>query len=185
VEHRARTSGSELWGITDSWQTSYHVQSYFLRVDQRAMNSRAFRRFWSTLLPYQSRGLAIRNGEIRFTQSLLRNGMTAAVLCPYQMVASRVLQTILARTNDDAAALLPGEQKYLASLADDISNGTQLNPMHAFWDVMIVEFGCPFIKRNLLRQNPTRIPGLVDWAAFLSTHTKYDPDLIDRHLKIG
>jgi lipopolysaccharide biosynthesis protein len=185
IDQRARASGSNLWGITDSWQSKYHLQSYFLRIDSHALNSRSFRRFWSTMLPYQSRGLAIRNGEVRFTQELVRDEMTTEVLCPYQTVAGRVLQIILARISGEAPGLLPREKEYLGSLADEISKGTPLNQMHSFWDVIIVEFGCPFIKRNLLRENPARIPGMVDWAAFLSQHTKYDTDLINRHLRIG
>ncbi len=185
VEKCARASDANLWGITDSWQSNYHVQSYFLRIDSHALNSAAFRRFWKTLLPCQSRRLVIRTGEIRFTQTLVRNAMTTQVLCPYQAVANRVLQLILSRTAGDTAAILPRERKYLGWLADEISRGTPLNPMHSFWDVIIAEFGCPFIKRNLLRQNPARIPGVVEWAAFLARHTQYDTDLIDRHLKIG
>jgi hypothetical protein len=137
------------------------------------------------LLPYQPRYLVIRNGEVRLTQCLARSAMTTNVLCPYRTVASRVLHLVLTRIGGDMTGLLPREREYLRSLAEGISKGTPLNPMHSFWDVLIVEFGCPFIKRDLLRRNPAQIPGIVEWEGFLANHTKYDVDLIDRDLKIG
>lgn len=185
IEQRARASSSHIWGITDSWWKDYHLQSYLLRIDGRVLRSKAFHRFWATLLPYQPRPLVIRHGEVRFTQYLVRDGMTTEVLCPYQAVASKALQLILARLAGNESQLLPSEREYLESLANEISKGTPLNSTHSFWDVLIVEFACPFIKRNLLRQNPARIPGLIEWTSLLQKHTDYDIDLIHRHLRIG
>jgi hypothetical protein len=91
----------------------------------------------------------------------------------------------MTRTNDEASLLLPNEKRYLEALARQISQGIPLNPTHSFWDVMIVEFGCPFIKRDLLKRNPARIPGVSEWSSLLSVHTAYDTGRIERHLKIG
>jgi lipopolysaccharide biosynthesis protein len=185
IEQRAQANGPNILGVTDGWWKDYHLQSYFLRIDSHALRSQAFDRFWRTLPPYLPRTLAIRLGEIRFTQHLVRRGMTTDVLCPYQAVASRALQLILDRLTGNIAQLLPSERKYLETVAGEISNGTPLNAMHSFWDVLIVEFACPFIKRNLLRQNPARIPGLLEWPALLQKRSDYDIDVIHRHLKIG
>jgi lipopolysaccharide biosynthesis protein len=185
IEQRARAGGSNILGVTDSWWKDYHLQSYFLRIDSRALRSTAFHDFWRSLPPYLPRTLLIRHGEIRFTQYLVRNGMTTDVLCPYQSVASRAMQLILGHLADNSAQLLPSERQYLESLAGAISKGTPLNSMHSFWDVLIVEFACPFVKRNLLRQNPARIPGLIEWTALIEKHTECDIDVIHRHLKIG
>jgi lipopolysaccharide biosynthesis protein len=185
IEQRAQANGPNILGVTDGWWKDYHLQSYFLRIDSHAVRSQAFDNFWRTLLPYLPRTLAIRLGEIRFTQYLVRHGLTADVLCPYQAVASRAMELILDRLAGNTAQLLPSERRYLETVAREISNGTPLNAMHSFWDVLIVEFGCPFIKRNLLRQNPARIPGLLEWPALLQKHSDYDIDVIRRHLKIG
>ena len=185
IVHQAQSGGADILGITDSWQHKYHLQSYFLHLSGRAVRSKAFRYFWATLLPYQSRALTVRHGEVRFTQLMVRNGMRTAALCPYRAVAQLTQQLILARTSDGASGLLPNEKRYLDVLARQISQGIPLNPTHSFWDVMIVEFGCPFIKRDLLKKNPGHIPGVSEWAALLSVHTAYDTDRIERHLKIG
>jgi lipopolysaccharide biosynthesis protein len=184
VDRLAREAGADIWGITDSWWKSYHLQSYYLRLSDRAIRSKPFRRFWITLLPYQSRNLVVRQGEVRLTQCLVRSGLTTGVLCPYQAVAQKVLELILSRNHEDRTELLPSERRYLQALAEDISRGNKLNPMHSFWDVLIVEFSCPFVKRGLLRFNPTGVPGLIDWPSLLATYTDYDISLIDRHLQI-
>jgi len=185
VEQRARASRADIFGVTDSWYKDYHLQSYFLRIDGRALRSKAFQNFWLTLLPYLPRSLLIRLGEVRFTQRMVRSGMTTDALCPYQAVASRAMQLIMTRLAGDAEQLLPSEKEYLGSLANEISKGTPLNSMHSFWDVLIAEYACPFIKRNLLRQYPAGIPGLIEWTTLLQEYTEYDINLIDRHLKIG
>jgi lipopolysaccharide biosynthesis protein len=184
IEQKACDNGADIWGITDSWWKAYHVQSYYIRLNDRVISSDAFRRFWITLLPYQSRNLVIRFGEIRLTQHLLRSGMTAAVLCPYEAVSERALELILARISGDGIGLLPSERIYLEELAETISRGSKLNPTHPFWDVLIMEYGCPFIKRNLLRSNPQGIRGIIDWPLLIAKHTRYDVSLIHRHLKI-
>ena len=184
IEQKAYENGADIWGITDSWWKAYHVQSYYVRFNRRVINSDAFHRFWATLLPFQSRNLVIRYGEIRLTQHLLRSGMTVAVLCPYEAVSGKALELILARISGDAIGLLPSEKKYLEELAEAISRGSKLNPTHPFWDVLIVEYGCPFIKRNLLRSNPQGIRGIIDWPLMIGEYTDYDINLIHRHLSI-
>lgn len=185
LESVAAASDANLWGVTDCWFASYHVQSYYMAFDRRAVTSRAFRRFWAFLPPYQTRRLAIRTGEVRLTKWLLRSGMRASVLCPYQTVASTALKLILSRLYDDKAFFLPNERRHLEKVAEAISSGERLNPMHSFWDILIVEFRCPFIKRNLLRENPTRIPGLFEWPELITSHTRYPVALIQEHLKVS
>ena len=38
---------AELWGLTESWQSRYHLQSFFLAVAPSAMASAAWRQFWN------------------------------------------------------------------------------------------------------------------------------------------
>jgi lipopolysaccharide biosynthesis protein len=185
IERQVQTGEADIVGITESWQHRYHLQSYFLNMNGRVVRSPSFRRFWATLLPYQSRELTIRHGEVRFTQLMVRSGFTTAALCPYRSVARFAQKLIAARVNDEPSGLLPNEKHYLEALAKQISQGVPLNPTHSFWDVIIVEFGCPFIKRELLKKNPKKIPGVSDWPAVLSAHTGYDINRIEQHLKVG
>ena len=63
----------DFWGITDSWDRHYHLQSYFILFFPTAITSRAFRKFWRRL-PYVNNKLwVIRNGEIMLTQRLTQH----------------------------------------------------------------------------------------------------------------
>jgi len=183
-ESNARAGNAHVWGITDSWWDRYHIQSYFLRIGNLALCSNAFQRFWARQLPYQPRSLVIRNGEIRFTQVMLRAGMKTAVLCPYQAVASQALEKIITRLTARNARIPTRERQHLRTLADHIAAGSSLNPMHSFWDILITEFSCPFLKKDLLRRNPTAIPNLYRWEQVILNHTQYDVEKIKQDLQI-
>lgn len=42
--------------------------------------------------------------------------------------------------------------------------------------------GCPFLKIQLLRDNPMRVPDLDDWESVVGEVSSYDLDLIRNHL---
>src|SRR6516162_1476680 len=44
---RMNLAEAEVWGITDSWERRFHLQSYFLLFGRRALNHEAFRQFWN------------------------------------------------------------------------------------------------------------------------------------------
>ncbi len=183
VETRAEASGCDLFGITDSWTYRYHLQTYFLIIGARVLGSPAFAAFWRTLLIWQPRSMVITRGEVRFTHEMLKAGFRAGALCPY----ARAAQLALARARGRLAEtdrLLPGERRYYEQLAEDVSTGKPLNPTHSFWDVLITECGAPFVKRELLRRNPVRVPGLLGWETLLAGHNA-DLDAVCRHLQLG
>ncbi|MFT9149449.1 MAG: rhamnan synthesis F family protein, partial [Acetobacter sp.] len=49
------------------------------------------------------------------------------------------------------------------------------NPMHARWRSLVTSGQVPFIKRELLRDNPFALPGLRHWARALPPGTLFDP----------
>ena len=49
------------------------------------------------------------------------------------------------------------------------------NPMHARWRSLLASGRVPFIKRELLRDNPFALPGVQDWAASLPPGAMFDP----------
>ena len=42
---------------------------------------------------------------------------------------------------------------------------------------------CPLLKRELLRDNPVRVPGLLGWKRAVQSVSTYDTELIARHLE--
>jgi lipopolysaccharide biosynthesis protein len=173
-------SNVDFWGITDSWQHYFHIQSYFILFLPNALKSAAFKGFWRKL-PYVShKGWAIRNGEMKLSQTLTRQKLRAAAMVPYWSVS----RTVLERLQGFAASEMPDHQKtHLKHTINLLVDGRALNPMHQFWDVMIEDYECPFIKRELLKYNPANVPMVSRWPDVIARACDYDISMIWRHLQ--
>ncbi len=121
--------GADLWGMTDSRQRGYHLQSYFLLARQNVLHSTAWRRFWRGVRPLPAKWLVIGRYEIGLTRRLRRAGL--------------VCRALFAAT-------------------DTAGEPTDCNPMLECWRAL-AEAGLPFIKRELLRDNPLDAPDLAAW----------------------
>ena len=184
VDEAAAGSGADLFGVTESWDVRYHLQTYYVWIGAQALRAPAFAAFWRRLLPSQPRSMVIANGEIRLTQALLRAGLRVGAMCPYSEAAQRALAAAQARLAD-SDALLAVERDYFERLSEAITSGQPLNPTHSFWDVLLDECGSPFLKRELLRRNPVRIPGVAQWERRLAPHQGADLDAIRNDLKVS
>ncbi len=63
---------------------------------------------------------------------------------------------------------------YRASKAGPIGSRFHLNPTHSFWRYLLVSGRVPFIKVELLRDNPAGIPGTYRWSKLVRVRA---PDL--------
>jgi hypothetical protein len=170
---------TDCWGITESWEHHYHIQSYFVLFLKGALSSSAFRKFWRRM-PYVNRkSWVIRYGEIKLSQSLARSKLRMRVLAPYWEVAGHVLQKLKTIPDD-----IPEEHKsFLKYVQSQIIRGRPLNPCHYFWETLISDFGSPFLKREVITKNPTGSPFNWRWGEVITRKSRYDPNLIVRHLQ--
>lgn len=65
---------ADIIGLTDNFQFSYHLQSYFLIFNQRPLHSTWFTKFWSSVQPLQNKMQIIWRYEIGMSQSALNYG---------------------------------------------------------------------------------------------------------------
>ena len=56
------------------------------------------------------------------------------------------------------------------------------NPAHFLWRSVIEQDGVPFIKVELLRDNPARVPGLEEWQSVVLARAPHLLQLIKKHL---
>lgn len=170
---------TDCWGITESWEHHYHVQSYFILFFKGALSLPAFRQFWRRF-PYVNRKTwVIRYGEIKLSQTLARRKLRVRVLAPYWAVAKHVLEKIQDISDD-----IPEDHKsFLKYIQSHIVLGRPMNPSHYFWETLILEFGSPFLKREVITSNPTGSPFNWRWAEVIARNSTYDPNLIVRHLQ--
>lgn len=166
---------ADVWGLTDSWDRYWHLQSYFLLFRRTALRSKVFQRFWAKMLFCDNKEYVITRHEIGLSQRLVRAGLRMEAIYPYEQARSIYLQKLTKprRKNEDPSALTTQLAKA----------GTPLNATHHYWDILISKLKYPFIKRDLLTGNSQRIENLIGWRALVGKVSNYDISLIDRHLR--
>ena len=73
----------------------------------------------------------------------------------------------------------------VAGLFSDVNfvfTGHPFNPTMLLWRELIEETGCPFVKVELLRDNPCKIPGLENWRKVVAKRAPELTGMIQEHL---
>jgi lipopolysaccharide biosynthesis protein len=118
--------------MTDSFEVRWHLQSYFLVLKRQALDSPAFSQFMGSILPYRDKTQVIRSYEIGLTQFLREHGLKPGSFVP---MASWV-------TSPRARSRLCAKRR----------NATLYFPLQ------LLAAGMPFVKAQLLRDNPAGVP---------------------------
>ncbi len=144
---------------------SYHLQSYFLIFNQACLKTKWFGDYWQNYRNHYGRLPTIRNGELGLSKSAKENQIELVPLFPYHEIHNYVLKN----------------QKPLEAWREHM-NLREVNPYHFFWRELIEKFNYPFIKIELLRFNPAKIPNLEDYKAIVQKTSRYPVDLIEAHV---
>lgn len=191
ILERADATCADVWGMTESYEIRYHLQSYFVLYHRAALEHPGFKRFWASLPYVAKRGWLIHHGEIAMTQSFLAMGLRTRALFPHDAIAEKVRASIQSMSaadsvDGDRPQLTQRElqrRHFLQNIDSATNDGTPLNPTHFFWDILIRDLGFPFIKRDLLQFNPAGVPTIVDWRTLIASVSSYDTEQIREHLR--
>ena len=174
ILHAMEREDIDLYGLTDSHDHGYHLQSYFISYSARMYASAAFDNFWSSVDLISNttdnfKQKIVHNYEVGGSQNFLQTGCSYSVVFPYRDVLDRVFQRTLRRLDesrrpDSDIVVQPGELVY------------NLNASHCYWDELI-DMGMPFIKRELLTKNPTATD-VSTWPQKIETSSHYDVSMI-------
>lgn len=134
----------DFWGITDSYQYRYHIQSYFMFFNKKIFMTSSFIYFWKNIKSFKYKQNIIKNYELGLTKLIKNNNYKFASYCKSQ-------------------------------------NNSNYNITHTYWKKLIIDYKCPIIKIELLRDNPTNVT-LDNWEKVLEKHTSYDIEIIKKHL---
>jgi hypothetical protein len=151
IAKKMEHSGADFWGITDSYQKQWHLQSYFICFKGDIVRSGTFRGIFAKDFAALTKRQLIDLGEIELSQALLGTGYAGAAYCPYEAL---------------------DEGRY------DFSR----NPTHHFWDKLVAEARCPFLKIELLRENPLQVPDVERFRQVVSEVSGYDVRLMESYL---
>lgn len=175
---RMDSSEADVWGMTDTWQRRYHLQSYFVAFTRNTLCSESFLAFWRGVRDLRSKTAVIRRYEIGLTQALLRAGLRVGVLWRYVDTVSQ-LRTSGAGEGDQPlnAVQRVADERHEAAAARRIA----LNPTAELWRPLTFS-GFPFIKRELLRRNPADVPDVAAWLNLVRVVSPEDAEVILRDL---
>jgi Rhamnan synthesis protein F len=179
---------AEIWGLTESWQHRYHLQSFFLACGEASIRSDAWQRFWRSVRPVPSKEWIIRHCEIGFTRALQKGGVNCAALFPQSaLLDAREIARLeaLVATNPPRNSKAGARALHARRLLRSIQRGRQdLNPSIDLWRQLLWA-GYPFVKRELLRKNPSRIADVFDWEQVVTETKMSDPRALADELRVA
>lgn len=164
----------DLYGLTDSHDHGYHLQSYFISYSGRVYASAVFDSFWSSVDLISSdtdnfKQKIVHNYEVGGSQHFINAGCSYAVAFSYCDVLTRLFDRVLDRLRQSRDASHQIQVK-----AEELF--FNLNASHRYWDELI-DMGLPFIKRELLTRNPTGAD-VSTWPDKIAGASGYDVSMI-------
>ena len=131
----------DIWGMVESYEVSWHLQSWFICLTAAALSRPAIARVFEQDFAAMSKAEIILHGEIGLGTAIRAEGL-------------------------DWGACLSDHRRGLRRLI-------AVNPMHFDWIGALACGRVPFIKVELLRDNPARIAWLGVWPKMLQRYGKF------------
>ncbi|MGG5890655.1 rhamnan synthesis F family protein [Falsiroseomonas sp. HC035] len=179
---RIEASMAPVCGLTDSWQQRYHLQSYFVAFRPEAFRSAAWSAFWSRVLPSRSKHHVVTAYEIGLTQAMLRAGIACEALWPYLDLIDQVRREVEEREPyEEVNAIRAAAERRILMAA----NGrAPMNPTADLWATLL-DNGFPFLKRELLRSNPSQVLDIVNWREAVRDIAPEEEEVVRRDLRLA
>lgn len=175
----------DFWGITDSNQIEYHVQSYFLVFKKAVAKSSVFIDFWESLKVIDNKREIINAYEVGLSKKLICAGFKSEVVYSVARVndfKSRLLQTVYSFRESIARVFM--KDFYRNFFAKLLAIG-KVNPniTIVFWKRALVDGGSPFLKVALMRDVSFTSSDFDDLALLLAERSNYPFHNILNHQK--
>lgn len=174
---------NDFWGVTDSYDLGYHIQSYFLVFRESVIRSEMFRGFWAGLALYEGKENIVQEYEVNLSQSLIEAGFVAEAFVPSKAMGmmgqlftyrTHYWKRFLKRWNDP---------KLYQSLFFSLGKKSGVNQTHMEWSQIITQGKMPYLKVNLLRDDLySQLGGREAAFDIIRQQSKYPINLIRDHL---
>jgi len=176
-------ASADIWGMTDNWASGYHLQSYFVLFRKPALICPMLKAFFRSVRPVQSKQWVIQRYEIGLTRAMQRAGLRCAALFPYRSAAAVFAETVRAGDLTQQPGLSVPHRRYIAQAMRQLESGKPLNATRWFWTELVSKMRCPFIKRELLMDNPFDVPDAGGWREVIRSVSSYETELAARHMR--
>jgi hypothetical protein len=174
-----RSSGEGLFGLTDSCQGGAHLQSYFLLGRGRATVADMLG-FLNAAPISTSKWLMVQRCEMGLSRYMHDRGHRIAALYGYH----RLIAAINAHPAEGLAHLVPeaGRPAHSPVLTHPVLPDRPLNPVHHLWRPLVSLLGFPFLKIELVRRNPGRLPHIGSWTTLVGPDSPCPAAMLAKHL---
>jgi lipopolysaccharide biosynthesis protein len=138
---RLRSETADFVGLTDSHCITHHVQTYFFQLQGAALSNPKLQDFWAGVQVLTNKTNVINTYEVKLLQHVTKDwGLTSNAMFGLDKVLPHA-------TAADCA---------------------HLNISHSYWDHLVSQ-GMPFVKVELLRDNPLQL-NILHWRSVFQAH---------------
>jgi len=169
----------DFWGITDNNDMGYHIQSYFMLIKSPVLKSKIFQEFWQNIEILKSKIEIIERYEVGFSQAMIHAGFIPNISTSFQASFFQKLSIFLKKLSPKN--ILKKLKSFREGKVKLIRIG-KINATHYFWKELIIKGDVPFIKIELLRDNPLGVD-IEEVESTIKEYTQYDVSLITKHLQ--
>ena len=166
----------DFWGMAASFQSQWHIQSWFFAMRHELLKSRDVAAFWDTVQPLGNKQDIIYNYEILMASFFHIRGWQTGALYHAPSQGRVEWSAVRARINFRDIVGSMGQLRLYATVAR-----IPPNPMHLLWSETI-NAGVPYVKVEFLRSNPLGI-ATQPVIEFIANNTRYPLSLIEGHIK--
>ncbi|MBT4522069.1 MAG: hypothetical protein HOC23_18880 [Halieaceae bacterium] len=175
----------DFWGVTESYEIAHHLQSYFLVFRQSVIDAPSFWEFWRTMEILSDRRQVIQSYEIGLSQKLLSRGFSSAcvIQTANQSFGRRIMRSLPQFYR--RFRLRWKEGVLYRHLLEVLLRRKKLeiNTTHLEWKTTLATRNTPFLKIELLRDNPMQVAEVDQALGLISSISNYPTALISNHLE--
>ena len=148
-----------------NYEGLFHYQSYFLCLSNKIITKAEFKNFWQKYIPLNNRYHAIKKGEIKFSNKILKKFRPKVLLTSHELCKS--MQKELTNGYESISNFLPQNLYFLETCfnlydskkSKNIAQGISrlinslesYNPSHVFGILNIIYLKSPFLKKDVTR----------------------------------
>ena len=188
----------DAWSMTISYQTTKHMQSYFLVLRQKVFQQQFFVDFFKKVGDRRCKIDYIEQFELGFSKLIIENKCKIGAYCDINII-DLFTSSLVLKIKSITLRLLNSQYKEWVKSFGDKNKGKTLiqkilsniktlcnpiatNPSLIMLMIMIKKYRMPIVKVMLFRDNPYR-ENLKKVEQCIKKNTNYDFSLIENHQK--
>jgi lipopolysaccharide biosynthesis protein len=166
-----RSDNFDIFGLTDSTDINYHLQSYFIIYNKNVIQDKSFRKFWSSVQLLSAdqpdfKRRIISDYEVGGSQFFMKQGFRIGANHSFRKISALIFAEFL--LDVERSEKRPGHHIAKFTLEQNLA--------HSYWKILIRN-KFPYVKRELLLTNPMNTD-ISDWPTIIKRYSDYDVGII-------